>query len=297
MLKRNWALIALIYLAFAEVLSWSPVPDLSLCLIQPSHDQKAADHNDEKYCPAFRTGVIVGLNALDGFLERHDKSVVGAFTIVLAISTIGLWLATNNLWRAGEKQIEFTGDSVAIAKDALLKTERAFVFLDGFNIELTTAADSSVVENEILPEPYRNDPGLFITRFSAQPRWKNSGTTPVKNMRISVNWRGPNGPIHPDTSDFTNTDDGVPFFLGPQATEPSDPIEMTGAMALVNWQWNPVPPCPKMFIWGRADYRDVFGQPHFTEWCYQLRLSRPIRSERMRAEFIQWGDYNRIDES
>jgi Domain of unknown function (DUF6471) len=124
MLKRNWALIALIYLAFAEVLSWSPVPDLSLCLIQPSHDQKAADHNDEKYCPAFRTGVIVGLNALDGFLERHDKSVVGAFTIVLAISTIGLWLATNNLWRAGEKQIEFTGDSVAITYAELAKLKK-----------------------------------------------------------------------------------------------------------------------------------------------------------------------------
>jgi hypothetical protein len=88
----------------------------------------------------------------------------------------------------------------------------------------------------------------------------------------------------------------MPFFLGPQAVEASDVIEMTGTMALVNWQWNPVSPSPRMFIWGRADYRDVFGQPHFTEWCYQLRLSRPVRSERIRAQFIQWGEYNRTDE-
>ena len=105
------------------------------------------------------------------------------------------------------------------------------------------------------------------------------------------------GRFTPAVSDFTYKDDPVPFFLGPQAIEASDVIEMTGAMALVNWQWNPVPRCPMMFIWGRADYRDVFGQSHFTEWCYQLRLSRPIRSERMRAQFIQWGDYNRTDQS
>ena len=43
MLKRNWALIALVYLALAEVLSLAPVPNLSLCLIQPEHGQQAAD--------------------------------------------------------------------------------------------------------------------------------------------------------------------------------------------------------------------------------------------------------------
>ncbi|MGY3137193.1 hypothetical protein ACVWZM_007875 [Bradyrhizobium sp. USDA 4501] len=129
MLKRNWALIALVYLAFAEVLSWGPVPDLSLCLIKPEHGQQATNHDDKKYCPAFHTGVIASLDALDGFLEHHDKSVVGGFTIVLAISTIGLWLATNKLWRAGERQFELLaqtaadqsrdmGASIAIAKNA-----------------------------------------------------------------------------------------------------------------------------------------------------------------------------------
>ncbi|MCC8957364.1 hypothetical protein H8B02_29185 [Bradyrhizobium sp. Pear77] len=109
--KRTWALIALVYLVFAELLSWGPVPDLSLCLIQPEHGEQSSNHDNKKYCPTFHTGVIAAIDSLDGFLERHDKSVVGGFTIVLAISTIGLWLATNSLYRAGERQLEFLRES------------------------------------------------------------------------------------------------------------------------------------------------------------------------------------------
>lgn len=105
MLKRNWALIWLVYLAFAEVLSLVSVPDLSLCLIQPEHSQQSSNQIETKYCPAFHTGAALAFEKVDGWLERHDKSVIGVFTIVLAISTIGLWLATNKLWAAGERQL------------------------------------------------------------------------------------------------------------------------------------------------------------------------------------------------
>lgn len=202
------------------------------------------------------------------------------FTAVLAVSTIGLWGATYLLYRAGERALE--------------TTERAFVFIDGFNIELTTAVDSDQVGYELLPERYRSDPGIYVTRFAAQPRWKNGGNTPTKEMTIQVAWRGPLGPIPPD---YVYRASPEPFFLAPRATEPSSYIEMPGAQALVNWANNPVGEPPMMWIWGRADYRDVFGKPHFIEWCYQLRLSRPIRKERMTAAFIQWGEYNRSDRS
>jgi hypothetical protein len=155
MLKRNWALIAFVYLALAEVLSLVPVPDLSLCLISPEHDQQAADHHDKKYCPAFHTGAAFIFEKVDSFLERHDKSVVGGFTIVLAISTIGLWLATNKLWAAGEKQFGLLSESAAaqsrdmqasikaandsakaanrsakVAEEALIAADRAWVSIE-----------------------------------------------------------------------------------------------------------------------------------------------------------------------
>jgi hypothetical protein len=113
MQRKTWLLIALVYLCFAELLSWAPVSDLSSCLIQAEHGQQAADHDDKKRCPAFHVGAAFILENVDGFLERHDKSVIGAFTIVLAISTIGLWLATNKLWEAGERQLTLLAETSA----------------------------------------------------------------------------------------------------------------------------------------------------------------------------------------
>jgi hypothetical protein len=141
MLKRNWALIAFVYLALAEAFSLAPVPDLSLCLIRPEHHEKAADDNDNKYCPAFDAGIALVFEKTDLFLETHDKSVVGAFTIVLAISTIGLWLATNKLWVAGERQLRLSGYSAAVSERAVGVTReigeaqvRAYVRIKSANI-------------------------------------------------------------------------------------------------------------------------------------------------------------------
>ena len=113
--------------------------DLSLCLIQPEHGEQATDHDGNKYCPAFHVGIIAALDAIDGFLERHDKSVVGGFTIVLAISTIGLWLATNKLWAAGEKQFSFTQQSIDLARDEFIASHRPVIVVRAvhFNTVMT----------------------------------------------------------------------------------------------------------------------------------------------------------------
>jgi hypothetical protein len=125
------------------------------------------------------------------------------------------------------------------------------------------------------------------------PRWKNSGNTPTKKMAIQVNWRGPPGPIPPDYGYRTSPQ---PFFLAPNAVEPSSVIEMPGASVILKWAMNPIGVEPLVLIWGRADYEDVFGAPHFVEWCYQLRFERHQgRKQRMTAGFTQWGDYNRTD--
>jgi hypothetical protein len=111
--KRDWLLVALAYLAFIEVLSFSPVAPSFPCLVETPHSTQSANHNEPKYCTPFHSGIAVALERTDHFLEAHDKSVVGGFTIVLAISTIGLWLATNKLWAAGERQMELIAASGA----------------------------------------------------------------------------------------------------------------------------------------------------------------------------------------
>src|SRR5947209_2609410 len=39
------------------------------------------------------------------FVEKNADGIVALFTIILAGSTIGLWISTNKLWKAGENQI------------------------------------------------------------------------------------------------------------------------------------------------------------------------------------------------
>ena len=72
-------------------------------------------------------------------------------------------------------------------------------------------------------------------------------------------------------------------------------MEIPGTQVLVNYGLNSVGAEPRIFLWGRADYEDVFGKTHFIEWCYRLRYESH-RGEKLRASFIQWGDYNRSDE-
>jgi hypothetical protein len=151
MQRGTWVLVVLSYLVFAELLSWMPVSNLSTCLIQPTPSSETADYDTPKYCPAFHAGIEILLAKTDRFLEAHDKSVVGGFTIVLAISTIGLWLATNKLWEAGERQLTLLAETSAeqskdmqasiaaanrsarAAESALTELERPYVFILDYN--------------------------------------------------------------------------------------------------------------------------------------------------------------------
>jgi hypothetical protein len=172
MLKRNWALIALVYLAFAEVASLGPVPNLSLCLMQPEHSEQTTDNNKPKYCPAFHTGVKVLFAATNDAFERYEKLIIGGFTIVLAVSTIGLWLATNKLWEAGERQLKHLGETAAMELRAYVSVENG-----------------------------ANTLQFKATRFEFRPVVVNNGTTPAGNVTIASNL-GLVSPIIPTNFDY-----------------------------------------------------------------------------------------------
>lgn len=213
-------------------------------------------------------------------IDRHNGLFAAVAAFIIAWFTYTLDRSSSQLWRIEGRNFR--------------EAQRAFVFLDGFNVQLTTAVDSNIPGRDFswLPPRYQQDPGLYITRFAVQPRWKNGGSTPTEALTIQINWSGPRGQIPPN---YTYREPPKPFFVAPRAAEPSAFIEIPPAGTLVDWANNPVGPPPMILIWGRADYRDVFDTPHFIEWCYELQFARPIRSERMTASFVQWGDHNRSD--
>ena len=51
------------------------------------------------------------LGMLRNSWTTHNGAVTALFTIVLAISTIGLWSATKKLYDAGERQLEITREA------------------------------------------------------------------------------------------------------------------------------------------------------------------------------------------
>jgi hypothetical protein len=204
------------------------------------------------------------------------------------------WLAvfTGLLVLVGTGQTYWLWRTVTDGNKQHVVVNRAFVLLDGFNVELTTAADFKSVDIDKLPERYKSDPSLYITRFAVSPRWRNSGNTPTRKMTYQVNWRGPPGPIPPD---YVYSNPPEPFFLAHKAVEPSALVEIPRAPILIDWALRRIGEEPGVYIWGRADYEDIFGESHFVQWCRQLRFERHD-GEKLRAGFIQWGEYNRSDE-
>jgi hypothetical protein len=235
------------------------------------------EYSGQKNCAPYNV-VLAALWQIVKSSNDFGAAITALGTLAVAAFTLTLWRATDKLWRASEK--------------ALQTTERAFVFIDGFNVELTTAADAEPFVLTDLPERYQNYPELFITRFAVQPKWKNGGNTPTKRMKICIDWRGPPTGL----LDYEYRTNPVAFFIAPKAVEPRAIVEMPGAQALIDHGlFSRLGDEPLMLIWGRADYKDVFENQHFIEWCYRVRFDRHD-GKKLRVSFIQWNEHNQSDE-
>jgi len=165
-----------------------------------------------------------------------------AFTGVLSLSTIGLWVATR--------------DSVKIAKAALTDIERAFVFSDF----------------DIVPSGNNG----HLTGWTITPKWKNGGNTRAKHLYSHVSWDHFPGAL---PEDFTFPDLMLPemaeehsaTFIPAGGVVTNDlieiPVELLDAarMGFV-----------RIFIWGWTEYDDIFERspPHRTEFCNEIVVTR-----------------------
>jgi hypothetical protein len=292
--RRYWPTIPLaLFLALALFFEWS--------LANAPYPNSETNSNQQASNRPINNDPSIFLTVGTWVSDHHDGIEAAAailsviFTVALVGSNIALWRVTRTAANAAKEAADAAVKGTKTAEKALAIVERAFVFIDGFNTELATPLDGDLSRGLYWLTPfYQQEPGLWITRFAAQPRWKNSGSTPTNQLMIKTDWRTFDTDV-PADFDFPYRDPAVVFFLAPQAIEPSPYLEISTAQQIVAWENNRTGVEPVILIWGRADYRDVFDAPHFIEWCYKLRLSRPIRSERMTAQFIQWGPYNRSD--
>jgi hypothetical protein len=279
-MKNSLIFLASFFIAIG-IFAWAEnhiSPGFQSCASENATGQSIAQTKRLVVGNFLKTQAVCSLSLVD----RHNGFFAALAAIVVAAFTGTLWIATDRLAKSGQTAFE--------------ATERAFVFIDGFDFELTTRADIKGTVHPLYegePQWHQDHPGLVISRFALRPRWKNGGNTPTKNMKIQVDWRHPSGSIPPPEYSYRTSPEH--FFLAPKAVELTETIELPQAAGIVNWSMSQMGVEPLILVWGRADYEDVFSRKHFVEWCYRLRLSR-TGGERMRASMIQWGEYNRTDD-
>jgi hypothetical protein len=206
-------------------------------------------------------------------------------TAFLVFANIALWLTTLRSGvsqsREMEASITVAQKTADIAREALVKTERAFVYLEDFDTSPVFGRRGSVDAHHT---------GWEVRQYVVRPRWRNNGNTPTRDMTVRVNWTPWVGDLPAEFAYKYGEDaKAAPMFLGPKAREWSDAVRFAAHEATGVLEGR-----QSIFIWGRCDYRDVFGQPHHTRWCYRLIFTRTAPDPQ--SQFVAFGPYNGSDE-
>ncbi len=205
-------------------------------------------------------------NKNHGFWEKTNCDPTAYFTVwlvaftgVLAVSTIGLWIVT---WRASVSQARDMKASIAaaeksteIARDAMIAGERAFIFCTG-----------------ALPF-WDLDPATNLYHWRFRPNWKNSGDTPTRKMTMHTECVLRDDPL-PLGFDFNYPTAEIGTALIPPNTEtggglaPRFPAPGISPQNILDVQSGK----KVLYLMGWAKYSDVFPDTpeHVTRFCYQI---------------------------
>jgi hypothetical protein len=253
--RREFWLYLLCFILFAEFSSWFTAgPNSPLCLIEPEQSYQASN-NHQKDCPTFFAGsILLGQRGFE-WIKRddNDKAVVAGFTVVLAISTIGLWLATKSLYSAGERQLHFLRESAAIQSHEM----QASIAAAQQSAEAAAISANHIPTIErayVFATPQPNiEKGMTITTLFLQ----NFGQTPA----IVTEGYGANSESEPVGQPLYPPQPSNPRFLeaviGKGAREPFP----------TRW-WSPI--TEPHFFYGYVRYTDIFRKSHVTRFCVRI---------------------------
>jgi hypothetical protein len=175
-LGRVLVFVAL-WLIFESAVSW-----FATC--QPIY-QGAANHGSNEDNCTFFSGPVASIVYFSGTqlfrsLHIYEHELIAGFTIILAFSTIGLWLATYRLYQAGERQIRTSRQIGAVQAG---QTRRQLT-LARETAERQLRAYVVVQKSEIRNFPPEPTP---VETVQAHVIVKNAGQTPAYDV---ISWIG-----------------------------------------------------------------------------------------------------------
>jgi hypothetical protein len=225
-------------------------------------------------------------------LERR----LADWTVVLAIATIGLIIATGVLGvigylelRSTEKTIrasnQLAQSSIAANQIAVTNTEqqlRAYVTVQEVSMYVHRHPDRMSGYGQVIP----GTPHTY--RFSVI--LKNGGATPAINARINISCEKFNGHIAPNF-DFPSSQVYGNALIGPQVIWHT-PSVTVGAMELQD----PAVPAER-YLWGWVEYDDIFSGSirHRTEFCFQIIFERLPPNNDPWIRFEPYSRFNAAD--
>lgn len=233
----------------------------------PSADQGAADSKNADDQPLTLSGIW------RHWLHSLLLDPLVLFTLVLAGSTIFLWLETRRLARGAEGQAEDMKASIAEAARSATAMEAVAVQMAASAataVETVKALKSQMrayVTVDVGGATYQDRPNAL--RFAGSPQIKNTGITPAKNLHHWIKAEI----IRAEADDFHFSPgafrEDAPFTLEMHQHQiitapvssyiPDQDVENT-KLGVGH----------RLIVWGMIAYEDIFGQSHYRRFglCY-----------------------------
>jgi hypothetical protein len=224
------------------------------------------------------------LDVLASLRVAYYTKVLAGFTAVLAVVGIG-GIATSivQIWYLSQADNR-AAEGIRLSREQYRADRRAYVFLLELELHMVTGHDPNGVR--------------MLHELRVRPRWKNSGTTPTKDLAVAFTWQVSPGDL-PPAFPYNFSETPSPFFIGPGADEPQAIMAIDPAQANLAYRSQVFPDLPphavsKLFVWGRAEYKDTFDKTHVSMCCYHAVFFEEPQG--IDVKFVQWGPYNRTED-
>jgi hypothetical protein len=263
LIARRIAALLAIWIAFECTISL-----FATC--QPIDQRTGANHNHKEQCTAF-SGPVISISRFvvreaGHFLKEYEKELIAGFTIVLAFSTIALWLATYGLQRTTRDLAEGAERQTRAAQtaaDAAMLSARAAIALES---PLIRAAPNNLSHGASFSDGVRTEScAVHYLTFS------NLGETRAFPVSIRYGWTiGTKLPIEP----IYSVSNAFPLDSVFDAnTSDIRPFAFTGFdMPLKDGEWQLI--CEgklPLWLYCSLSYEDFMGTRHDQGFCWQWR--------------------------